>query len=206
MRRVLLALLATLAACSAIEPSPQVVASDSTNWHSVVTSDDRIRLRDWRQSFLDALAEAEKSGHAADIAREGALLEPDAALADGSIPNGLYRCRTIKLGAKPPGTLSYVTFPPSRCEIRQEGKRQMFARLTGPQRQIGTIFPSDGLRQVFLGTLVVGDETRAQHYGTDDQRNVAGYIERIGPNRWRMVIPSPSFESRLDVVELVPGA
>jgi hypothetical protein len=207
MRRVLLALLATLAACSAIEPSPQVVASDSTNWHSVVTSDDRIRLRDWRQSFLDALAEAEKSGHAADIAREGALLEPDAALADGSIPNGLYRCRTIKLGAKPPGTLSYVTFPPSsRCEIRQEGKRQMFARLTGPQRQIGTIFPSDGLRQVFLGTLVLGDETRAQHYGTDNQRNVAGYIERIGPNRWRMVIPSPSFESRLDIVELVPAA
>jgi len=206
MRRVLLALLATLAACSAIEPSPQVVASDSTNWHSVVTSDDRIRLRDWRQSFLDALAEAEKSGHAADIVREGTLLEPDAALADGSIPNGLYRCRAIKLGAKPPGTLSYVTFRPSRCEIRQEGKRQMFARLTGPQRQIGTIFPSDGLRQVFLGTLVLGDETRAQHYGTDDQRNVAGYIERIGPNRWRMVIPSPSFESRLDVVELVPAA
>ena len=206
MRRVLLALLATLAACSAIEPSPEVVASDLTNWHSVVTSDDRIRLRDWRQSFLDALAEAEKSGHAADIAREGALLEPDAALADGSIPNGLYRCRTIKLGAKPPGTLYYVTFPPSRCEIRQEGKRQMFARLTGPQRQIGTIFPSDGLRQVFLGTLVLGDETRAQHYGTDNQRNVAGYIERIGPNRWRMVIPSPSFESRLDVVELVPAA
>ena len=206
MRCVLLALLAPLAACSAIEPSPQVVASDSTNWHSVVTSDDRIRLRDWRQTFLDALAEAEKSGHAADIAREGALLEPDAALADGSIPNGLYRCRTIKLGANPPGTLSYVTFLPSRCEIRQQGKRQMFARLTGPQRQIGTIFPSDGLRQVFLGTLVLGDETRAQHYGTDNQRNVAGYIERIGPNRWRMVIPSPSFESRLDVVELVPAA
>ena len=205
MRRASLALLATLAACSAIEPSPQVVSSDSTNWHSVVTSEDRIRLRDWRQSFLDALAEARKSGHAADIAREGTLLDPDAALADGNIPNGLYRCRTIKLGAKPPGVLSYATSPPSSCEIRQQGKRQVFAKLNGSQRQVGTIFPSDGLRQVFLGTLVVGDETRAQHYGTDDQRNVAGYIERIGPNRWRMVIPSPSFESKLDVMELVPA-
>jgi hypothetical protein len=205
MRRASLALLVTLAACSAIEPSPQVVSSDSTNWHSVVTSEDRIRLRDWRSSFLDALADARKSGHAADIAREGVLLEPDAALADGAIPNGPYRCRTIKLGEKPPGVLSYVMSPPSRCEIRQEGKRQVFAKVGGSQRQIGTIFPTDGLRQVFLGTLVVGDETRAQHYGTDDQRNVAGYIERIGPNRWRMVIPSPSFESKLEVMELVPA-
>jgi hypothetical protein len=198
-------LIAALAACSAIEPPPQVVSTKSTNWHSVITSDDRIRLRDWRQTFLDALSDARKSSHADDIVREGALLEPDAALADGAIPNGLYRCRTVKLGAKPPNVLSYMTSPPSRCEIRQEGKRQMFAKLDGSQRQIGTIFPSDGLRQVFLGTLVIGDETRAQHYGTDDQRNVAGYIERIGPSRWRMVIPSPPFESKLDVIELVPA-
>jgi len=206
MRRALLILLSSLGACTAIEPSPQVVSTDSTNWRSVVTSDDRIRLRDWRKSFLEALADARKSGHPEDIVREGALLDPDAALADGTIPNGLYRCRTIKLGAKPPAILSYATFPSSRCEIRQEGKRQVFAKLNGTQRPVGTIFPSDGLRQVFLGTLVVGDETRAQHYGTDDQRNVVGYVERIGLNRWRMVIPSPSFESKLDVIELVPGA
>jgi len=206
MRRVLLALLATLAACSAIEPSPQVVASHSANWHSVVTSGDRIRLRDWRQSFLDALADAGKSGHAEEIAREGTLLEPDAALADGPIPNGLYRCRTTKLGAKSPGMLSYVSYPPYQCVVRQQGKLQTFAKVTGSQRQIGTIFPSDGLRQVFLGTLVLGDETRAQHYGTDDQRNVVGYVERIGPKRWRLVMPSPSFESKLDVMELVPAA
>lgn len=204
MRRACLALLSALTACSAIEPSPQVVSTDSANWHSVVTSDDRIHLRDWRHAFTEALAEARTSGHSGEVAREGALLEPDAALADGTIPNGLYRCRTIKLGAKAAGMLSYVSYPPVRCEVQPDGKLQTFAKLSGSQRQIGTIFPSDGLRQVFLGTLVLGDETRAQHYGTDDQRNVAGYIERIGPRRWRLVIPSPSFESKLDVMELVP--
>ena len=205
MRRALLALLATLPACSAIEPSPQVVSSDSINWHSVVTSEDRIRLRDWRKSFLDALSDARTSGHAADIEREGALLDPDAALAGRAIPNGLYRCRILKVGAKPPAMRSLVSSPESRCQVRQEGKLQLFAKLEGSQRQVGTIFPSDGLRQVFLGTVVVGDETRAEHYGTDNQRNVAGYVERIGPDRWRMVIPSPSFESKLDVMELVPA-
>jgi hypothetical protein len=206
MRRVFLALLATLAACSAVEPSPQVVPAGSTNWRSVVTNEDRIRLRDWRQTFVEALADVRKSGHADEIAREGALLEPDAALADGTIPNGLYRCRTIKLGAKAPGTQSYVAYPPFRCQVRQLGKLQSFAKLNGSQRQIGTIFPSDGLKQVFLGTLVLGDETRAQRYGTDNDRNVAGFVERIGPDRWRLVMPSPSFESELDVMELVPAA
>ena len=35
-------------------------------------------------------------------------------------------------------------------------------------------------------------------------RDVAGYVERIGPDRWRLVMPKPHFESQLDVMELVP--
>lgn len=206
MRRTPFVLFVSLAACSVIEPSPQVVSTESTNWRSVVTNQDRIRLRDWRQSFVSALEEARKSGHQDEIARQGNLLDPDSAIASGPIPDGRYRCRTIKLGAKEPEAQSYSAYPPFSCEVRQEGKLQMFAKLNGSQREIGTIFPSDGLRQVFLGTLVLGDETRAQHYGTDDRRNVAGYVERIGPERWRLVLPSPSFESKLDVMELVPAS
>lgn len=206
MRRVPFALLAALAGCSAIEQSPQVVSTRSTNWHSVITNDDRIRLRDWRQTFLAALASARKSGHTDEIDREGPLLEPDSAIAGGPIPDGLYRCRTINLGAKSPGMLSYQASPQFSCEVRQQGKLQTFAKLNGSQRQIGTLFPSDGIRQVFLGTLVLSDETRAQHYGADDERDITGYVERIGPRRWRLVMPSPAFESKLAVMELVPGA
>jgi hypothetical protein len=57
---------------------------------------------------------------------------------------------------------------------------------------------------VFLGALVLGDEGRAMQYGEDETRNIAGYVERIGQNRWRLMMPRPHFESQLEVMELVP--
>jgi len=61
------------------------------------------------------------------------------------------------------------------------------------------------VREVFLGTLVLGDEVRASQYGQDELRDVAGYVERIGPQRWRILMPKPHFESQFDVMELVPA-
>jgi hypothetical protein len=52
--------------------------------------------------------------------------------------------------------------------------------------------------------LVLGDESRALQYGQDQTRDIAGYMERIGPARWRLIMPKPNFESQLDVMELVP--
>src|SRR5437868_6981489 len=176
----------------------------TTAWREVATNDDRNRLRDWRTAFAGALDAARKAGHTAEIAREGALLDPDAALGGGPIPNGFYRCRVIKLGAKTPGMLDYVSYPPFACRIEQERDLQGFAKLTGSQRPVGLIFPGDVIRQVFLGTLVLGDEREAMQYGQDETRDLAGYVERIGPNRWRLVMPAPHFESQLDVMELVP--
>ena len=40
---------------------------------------------------------------------------------------------------------------------------------------------------------------------SDETRDVAGYVERIGERRWRLVMPEPHFESQIDVMELVPG-
>jgi hypothetical protein len=34
---------------------------------------------------------------------------------------------------------------------------------------------------------------------------MAGALERIGPYRWRLILPKPHFESMMDVIELVPG-
>ena len=62
-----------------------------------------------------------------------------------------------------------------------------------------------GMLLVFLGTLVFGDEMRALQYGQDQLRDVAGYVERIGPARWRILMPKPHFESQFDVMELVPA-
>ena len=194
----------SLAACSTPRPVAGVIEQPARDWRIVATEDDRERLREWRSAFVSALNSARGAGHGDEIEREGALLQPDAALAGGPIPNGDYRCRVIKVGAKTPGMLTYIAYPYFACRIRQERQLQGFAKLTGSQRQIGIIFPGDALRQVFLGTLVLGDESRAMQYGGDRERDVAGYVERIGPSRWRMVMPRPHFESQLDVLELVP--
>jgi hypothetical protein len=205
MRLFLAAILFSLSACSVLQQPTTVIAQPSRDWRTVATESDRARLREWRSAFVDALKAARASGHAADIAREGVLLEPDAALGGGPIPNGTYRCRVIKLGAKSPGLLNYIAYPAFTCRVRQDGALQAFAKLSGSQRQVGMIFPGDPLRQVFLGTLVLGDEQSAMQYGRDTERDVTGFVERIGPNRWRLIMPRPQFESIMDVMELVPS-
>jgi len=208
MRRYTLAtigLALTLPACTMMRPADAVIANPTRDWRGVVTASDRERLREWRTAFTGALAKARAGRHGAEIAREGILLEPDAALGGGPIPNGRYKCRMIKLGAKSQGMLDYIAYPAFGCRIRQEKDLQGFAKLSGSQRHIGLIFSGDALRQVLLGTLVLGDESRAMQYGRDPDRDVAGYVERIGPNRWRLILPYPHFESLTDVLELTPA-
>ena len=201
---VLFAALLACSSCSVIEQPSGLIPRWTTAWKEVATPDDRQRLADWRKTFVSAVDSAKKSGHAAEIAREGALLEPDAALGPPAVPNGLFRCRIIKIGAKAEGNLAYVAYPPFSCRVKAERGLQRFNKFGGSQRYVGVIFPGDAIRQIFLGTLVLGDETRALQYGQDELRDVAGYVERVGPNRWRLVMPKPHFESQLDVMELVP--
>jgi hypothetical protein len=204
MRFSVFLLLFALTGCDVFEHPSGLIPRYTTSYREVVTEDDRVRLRDWRSAFVEGLDQARKAGHSSEVAREGALLDPDAALAGPAIPDGLYRCRVIKLGAKGPGNLAYVSYPGFECRIRPERTLQRLAKLSGSQRYVGLIFPGDAIRNVFLGTLAFADESRALQYGQDEQRDVAGYIERIGPNRWRLVMPAPHFESRVDVMELVP--
>ena len=197
-----LAILACLA-LAACAPKA-IVTSRSADWRAVATGLDREKLRNWREAFVEGLTEARAAGHEREIAAEGALLDPDAALGGGPIPNGDYRCRVTKLGSQSAGLLPYIAYPAFSCRIQAAQAVQGFTKLTGSQRPVGVIYPGDSLRQVFLGTLVLGDEARAMQYGADPDRDVAAFVERIGPARWRMVIPSPAFESRTDVIELVP--
>lgn len=203
-RALLLAIALGLGACNAITQPAVMIADWTDAWKSAATPTDRARLRDWRTGLVDALAAARKAGHGADIAREGSLLDPDAALGNAAIPNGTYRCRVIKLGAKSEGLLDYVSYPAFTCVVSAERGLQRLEKRSGSQRYVGLIFPNDSLRLVFLGTLVLGDEQRAMQYGQDEDRDIAGFIERIGPARWRLLMPRPHFESRTDVMELVP--
>lgn len=204
MRALLIASALACSGCEVIEQPNGLIPHWTTAYREVISENDRVRLRDWRKTFVGALDSAHKSGHSAEIAREGALLDPDAAQPGPAILEGMYRCRVIKLGAKDQGNLDFVTYPPFTCRVHAQRTLQRLTKLSGSQRYVGLIFPGDAIRNIFLGTLVLGDETRAMQYGQDQQRDVVGYVERIGPNRWRLVMPEPYFESRLDVMELVP--
>ena len=134
------------------------------------------------------------------------MLRPDAALAGAALPNDIYRCRVLKLGSQGAGGLAYIAYPAFDCRVRAEGGRQHFAKLSGSQRPVGHVYPEGDARGVFLGTLMLGDEGTAMRYGRDRERDMAGVVERIGPRRWRLVLPRPRFESIIDVIELVPVA
>jgi len=205
MRTSVLLTAALLTSCSVIEQPAAMIPRWTTAWRQAATDNDEKRLRDWRTTFVAAIAAARKAGHSAEIDREGALLEPDAAVGPPSPPDGNYRCRVIKVGAKSQGLLDYIAYPAFACVIRAERGIQSFTKTGGSQRLVGLIFPHDAMRRVFLGTLVLGDEQRAMQYGEDQTRDVAGFVERIGPNRWRLVMPAPHFESQLDVMELIPA-
>jgi len=198
------AALLALAGCNVLTGPREIIGSPPSEWRVAATGADRQRLREWRGAFVEGLVKARAGGHGAAIAAEGVLLDPDAAIGGVPIGNGDYRCRVIKLGAKQPGLLDYVAYPAFNCQIRQERQLQGFAKLNGSQRPVGVIFTGDSMRQVFLGTLVLGDESRAMQYGRDPDRDLAGFVERIGPARWRLVLPRPAFESTLDVIELIP--
>lgn len=175
------------------------------DWRRVATSADRVRIREWRTAFMEGLDQARRSGHAAEIAAEGPLLDPDAGTG-GAPPAGAYSCRVIKLGSKAPGGLAYVAYPSFACRIEQEGALASFRKLTGSQRPVGLILDGGAAgRPVFLGTMMLGDEQAALDYGRDPDRDLAGAIEQLAPRRWRMILPYPRFESVMDVIELVPA-
>jgi len=195
-----------VAGCQAVPTIPPSAADvpEAQTWRATATEQDRARIRGWYASWQAALADARTKGYGTDVAREGVLLQPTAALPDPHLPAGVYRCRTIKVGART-GTLGYIAYSWFRCRVDAGQGIASLTKLTGSQRPVGRIFPDNPKRQIFLGTLELGDEKMPMDYGSDRMRDMAGLVERIGENRWRLVLPAPAYESLLDVIELVPA-
>ena len=204
LRLFVLAFAALAPAAPATTQEEVVPPRAGSDWRQVATEFDRDRVRHWRDAWTDALAQANRT-NAAAIAAGGSLFEPDTALPGAQPPPGNYACRTVKLGRpRLGGTLDYVEYPAFRCRVSEGAGRLHFTKLTGSQRPVGTIFPDNGRRMIFLGTLMLGDEARALRYGRDEERNLIGVLERVGDARWRLVFPRPHYESLLDVIELTP--
>jgi hypothetical protein len=193
-----------LSGCGVYREATSASLPVGVSWQRVATSADRARIRDWRRAWDQALPLARKA-EPGIIAGEPLLFDPDRALTDPALPQGAYRCRTFKLGGAGTAMRDFTAYPWFDCRIADEGEVKSLHKVTGSQRPTGLIFPHSPTRQIFLGTLVLGDETAPLRYGLDPNRDMIGYIERIAPRRWRLVFPHPRFESVVDVVELVPA-
>jgi len=178
----------------------------SEAWKQLATAADKDRLSRLDSAWQQALTEAGKS-NSADIKKEGALLKPGSELPRPQPTPGSYNCRLIKLGKANPKTRAYESFKPFFCYVEVEGDLLTIVKQTGSQRPAGRLWEDDDDdRLVFLGSLNLGDEEQPLAYGDDPKRDMAGVLQRIAPFRWRLVIPWPQSNSKLDVFELTPVA
>lgn len=199
---------ATEAVQTAPAPTPAPAPGEqggTDDWRAVATDGDAARLTRLDDAWREALSEARAAGFGDELRTLGALVDPNAGQA-GRLqpPPGEYRCRTFKLGKMGETGLGYVAYPAFRCLVElTPGGDLILSKMTGSQRTRGLIYPDTDRRLVFLGAQAWGSgETGFPLYGEQPQRDQIGVVERIGDNRWRLVLPYPKQESKLDVMEL----
>ncbi len=209
-------LAAILAGCASLQPkedesrpSASVVVEPplkSEAWMQVATAADESRIARIGLAWQSALADARRR-FAAEVRREGALLEPRAALPRPAPTPGSYNCRLVKLGSTTSRGVAFERFKPFFCYVQVEDELLTIVKQTGSERPAGRLWEDDMPdRLIFLGSLALGDEQQPLAYGDDPKRDMAGVFERIAPFRWRLVIPWPQSSSKLDVFELTPVA
>jgi hypothetical protein len=209
-----LALVLALGACTTkpkpppgVTPTVEVGPTPTSDaWKQVATDADEDRLNRLDAAWQSALADARKTS-AGEIRREGALLRADASLPRPAPTPGSYNCRLIKLGKATPRSKAYESFKPFFCYVEVENDLLTIVKQTGSQRPAGRLWEDDDAKRlIFLGSLALGDEQQPIAYGDNPKRDMAGVLQRIGPFRWRLVIPWPQSTSKLDVFELTPVA
>lgn len=175
------------------------------NWHRRITEDDHARLSHWRTRMIAAL-EASRASNSQAIDGAGVALQPDTALEPVAFSAGQFRCQVLKIGAQDVSTPAFRALLTTRCVVTQEGKLLHLMTSGGPQRIQGMVYTDNSRRMILLGTMMLGDEAMAQMYGHDTTRDILGIVERVGDHHWRILCPSPHFESLFDVIDITPAA
>ena len=101
----------------------------------------------------------------------------------------------------------FRSFKPFFCYVEVEDDLLTVVKQTGTERPAGRLWEDDvPTRLVFLGSLALGEREQPKAYGADAKRDLAGVFERIGPMRFRLMMPWPKSGAKLDVYELTPVA
>ncbi len=206
-----------LSGCAVFERKPSVPVravavtlppTKADAWLAVASTADADRLRRLPAAWTEGLREVRAARFNAALREEGDLLSADAALARPAPTPGSYNCRLVRLGkTSSRRSAAFERFKPFFCYVEVEGELLTIVKQTGSERPAGRLWEDDlATRLVFLGSMALGNEEQPKAYGEDPSRDMAGVLERIGPMRWRLVIPYPRSGARLDVFELTPVA
>ena len=161
----------------------------------LMTAADRARLEKYEETRKAALAEA-RNGDAAEVAELDALLaKPQLSTPDFDL-GGEWRCRTIKAGGLSP-LIVYGWF---KCKVSDDGSGWKLEKTSGSQRTTGRFYDDGERRMIYLGSFHIAGET-PKPYGSGPESDQVGYAFRTGPAEWRIELPAPQYESRLDILE-----
>ena len=206
-----IALATTLGAC-ATKPRPVEIAAASVavepptpatlEWQRAIVQADLRAINMLPVTWTKAQAAIGPRGRSA-ARTEGALLDPAGALDQPGLPPGSYNCRVVRLGAAA-GRGGLRAFPSQFCFVTSgEDGKLTFDKQTGTDLPTGWLYPDGDKRYVFLGAQQSKPGENSVRYGADRARDMAGVAERVGPFRWRLVVPRHDPDG-LWVYELTP--
>jgi len=158
---------------------------------------DQRRLQAFDDARAKAIAEARAKGSSEDVAELDRVLAGDPVPVVPAEIEGIWRCRTIKLG----GMLPLVIYSDFRCRITDDSAGLGLTKLSGSQRTGGLFYDISETRLGYAGAGWIGGDERA-YYGRDGADNQVGYLVRVGPDRMRLELPLPHLESDFDILEL----
>lgn len=161
----------------------------------LITPADKTRLDKYSETRKAALAEA-KAGNPAEVKQLDALLaKPVVSFSDKDL-TGNWQCRTIKAGGLSP----LVIYGWFKCKVTDDGSGWRLEKVSGSQRTKGRFFDDSEERAIYLGSFTVNEDP-AKPYGSGPQTDQVGYAFRTGASDWRIELPAPYYESKLDILE-----
>ena len=165
----------------------------------IMTAGDKARLASFDRVRTEAIAEANEGGAPTDVATLDAVLAGgNLAFSEGFDLTGHWQCRTLKLG----GNLPLTVYGWFKCRVSDDGSGWKLEKLTGSQRTSGAFYTESDTRLIFIGASHYSDE-KPKRYGSDPDRDQIAYAVRPDEKRVRLEFPSPKYESKLDIIELV---
>lgn len=176
------------------------VAQADGVFQTLVTKADAERLANYEQTREKALTEAQASGSAEDVETLDAVVSKPAVSFDGFDMTGDWQCRTIKVGGLSP-VIVYGWF---RCSVTDDGSGWLLEKTSGSQRTKGRFYTESDTRLHYLGSFFIAGDT-PNPYGSGPETDQVGFAYRASDGTWRIELPAPYYESKLDILEFRRG-